>query len=278
MQFVAYAACGLLTVSGCARYGTNQDIIRVDSPRDYGERTSAAIAKGNRHYANGNLRSAAATYEKAIRRNPNDGVAHNNLGLIYFDQRKLVSAANHFDQAIQLLPDDPRPINNLAMTLELGGRVEQAEEYYHWAFEIDPVNPNYLGNLVRLKTRLGDNSEELNFLMQELAFIENRPDWLEWVDEQLALKKNPYLERISTASPKTSSTGDSPIESSTSADTMQLGGPGAAPLPIDGFFDDGQPVPEIVPAPPPSAELETFDLSPRHFAPRSLLDDSPRHE
>lgn len=146
-------------------------------------------------YAKGNIARATEKFQLAIEADPTDGAAFNNLGLIYYDQRKLVLAANHFDRAIELLPGHASPLNNLGMALEAGGRLDEAIELYEQATALEPDLPLYLGNLLRARIRLGERNEHITSQLQHLAFIETREDWVDWVDEQLALFQNPMLDR-----------------------------------------------------------------------------------
>ncbi|MEC8557954.1 MAG: tetratricopeptide repeat protein [Planctomycetota bacterium] len=146
-------------------------------------------------YRKGDVERAIRLFEKTLRGNHMHASAHNNLGLALYERRQLAAAAEHFQFAIELRPEDPKPINNLGMALEAGGRVHEAIELYSEAVAMNPNSPLYLGNLLRARVRLGEQSPELLDDLQYLAFIETRPDWVEWVDEVLALHLNPALDR-----------------------------------------------------------------------------------
>jgi tetratricopeptide (TPR) repeat protein len=151
--------------------------------------------KGVKLVDHGKLPAAAKAFEKAIALNRNNGTAHNNLGLVYFQQRRFADAAAEFDIAAQLLPEDPTPWNNLGMTLEATGRGLESLEFYSQAYELAPTNPLYLGNFVRTRIRLGENDDTVIDQLKELQFIETRPDWLDWIADQLTLQLNPMLDR-----------------------------------------------------------------------------------
>lgn len=153
------------------------------------------LEKGVKHYQRGELEPAATAFEQAVAANPTNAAAHNNLGLVRYEQHQLFHAATHFESAAELRPNDPRPLNNLGMTLEAGGKGFEAIEYYSLANELAPTNPLYLGNLLRTRIRLGENDESVIAQLKELRFIESRPDWIGWIDRQLALEMNPYLDR-----------------------------------------------------------------------------------
>lgn len=187
-------ALALMSTIGCSSLNSRYEVLQVDGEGHLGD-SSFLVGQALHQYRKGHIDQAVSKFEQALAIDPEHGVAHNNLGLIYYERRQLVLAADHFDAAMELLPDDPRPINNLAMTLEAGGRVMEAIELYAEASGLDPDNPLYLGNWLRARARMGERSEELIELLEHLAFVETRPDWLSWADEQLALIRNPALDR-----------------------------------------------------------------------------------
>jgi tetratricopeptide (TPR) repeat protein len=185
---------GFVLSIGCSTFAPKHEVLHA-AGRDIAEQSSPLLSQALRHYQSGHIDVAAQKYEQALAIDPRLGTAHNNLGLIRYHQRQLVPAAEHFDRAIQLLPGDPRPLNNLGQTLEAGGRVMEAIELYAEASDLEPDNPLYLGNWLRARIRMGEFSEELIALLEQLAFIETRDDWLSWTDEQLAIFRNPVLDR-----------------------------------------------------------------------------------
>lgn len=173
---------------------SKSDVVHVESPTIHGD-GAAAYEQAMHAYRKGDVGRAIEKLELSIQLNPKRTAAHNNLGLLYYEQRKLVLAAQHFDIASQLSPSDARPLNNLGMTLEAGGRIMEAISFYEQASTLDPNHPLYLGNWVRARVRIGEDSELLGEQLSHLAFIESRPDWIAWVDEQLAIHRNPMLDR-----------------------------------------------------------------------------------
>jgi len=153
------------------------------------------LNKGVHLVEKGKLPHAATSFQRAIDIDPSNGSAHNNLGLVLYEQRHLAKAAAEFEAAAQLMPQNATPLYNLGMTLEAAGKGFEAVDYYHQAYQLDPRNPIYLGNLVKTRIRLGDNDESVIGQLQELLFIETRPEWINWINDQLALELNPYLDR-----------------------------------------------------------------------------------
>ena len=73
------------------------------------------------------------------------GPAHNNLGLMHYEQGNYYQAVLAFEQAMDLMPQDPTVLNNLGLTLEAAGKIHEALDLYMQAAEMDPVNPNLPG-------------------------------------------------------------------------------------------------------------------------------------
>jgi tetratricopeptide (TPR) repeat protein len=185
---------GLLLCPGCASLKKSEcDEIVSANTESFGSRSYEQ--KGIRLADKARWAPAAEAFEQAIALDRNNGSAHNNLGLAYYHQRKLALAAAEFELASGLLPEDPAPLNNLGMTLEAAGRGVDSLEYYAQAHELAPDKPLYLGNLVRNRIRLGDRDESIVDQLKHLLFIETRPEWVEWIEDQLVLENNPMLDR-----------------------------------------------------------------------------------
>jgi Tfp pilus assembly protein PilF len=115
------------------------------------------------------------------------GLAHNNLGSVYYAQGRLYDAAREFQDAIKLLPQRPEPRNNLGLVLEAGGKLDEAIVQYQQAMELQPDNPMLLGNLVRAHVRRGDRNAQTRQLLMDLLAKETRSPWREWARKELAM-------------------------------------------------------------------------------------------
>jgi cytochrome c-type biogenesis protein CcmH/NrfG len=107
-------------------------------------------------------------------------VAHNNLGKVYFQERRFYAAAKHFDRAARLLPHHSEPRNNLGLVLEEAGRLDEAVMAYERALKRQPDHPEVIGNLARARVRRGDTGNEVLRLLADLAFLDERPLWRKW--------------------------------------------------------------------------------------------------
>lgn len=191
---VLFGGCAVL-VGGCASLTEgNEAIIRVQAAQDP-IKAARLTLHGIKAMDGGDVDRAAAKFASAIAADQAYGPAHNNLGLLHFDQGNLYQALLAFEQAMELMPHDPAVYYNLGLTLESAGKVYEAMDLYWQAVEMDSVNPFYLGNLVRLRIRLGEDGPDLKTQLQDLVLIETRPEWRRWADRQLALTRNNSLDR-----------------------------------------------------------------------------------
>ncbi|TWU58098.1 tetratricopeptide repeat protein [Rubripirellula reticaptiva] len=182
-------------VGGCASWkNSNESIIQVESKQnpDLARRLTLV---GVKEFGMGNLEKATQKYIAAISADQTYGPAHNNLGLLHFEDGNLYQAVLAFEQAMEFMPYDPSVYYNLALTLESAGKVTEAMDLYRQAIQMAPANPVFLGNLVRLRIRLGESGPDLNQQLQDLVLIETRPQWRRWADRQLALFFNDALDR-----------------------------------------------------------------------------------
>jgi Flp pilus assembly protein TadD len=165
----------LLCVCGCRVSGTTADAHHRDTTqaRSLNDRAFALIQKSDYEGAQKLLR-------QAIDADVMFGPAHNNLGLVHYQQNKLYDAAWEFQNAIKLMPYVPEPRNNLGLVLERAGKINNAAENYAKALEMEPDNPEYIGNLARAKVRRGDHDDQTKQLLEELVMKDSRPGWNHW--------------------------------------------------------------------------------------------------
>lgn len=115
------------------------------------------------------------------------GPAHNNLGQLYYQQKRYYEAAWEFQYAIRLMPNQPIPRNNLGLVFEATGQIDQAAEQYELAVAEEPDNPELLGNLARARIRNGESGEEVRDLLRQIVMKDTREQWRRWAENQLHL-------------------------------------------------------------------------------------------
>ncbi len=73
---------------------------------------------------------AIAAYGRAVKEMPEDPAAHNSLGLVLLQARRLEDALKVYTRAHQLSQDDPIPLEKSADVLERLGRLKEAAQQY----------------------------------------------------------------------------------------------------------------------------------------------------
>lgn len=113
------------------------------------------------------------------------GPAHNNLGKVYYHQKRYYLSAWEFQYAAKLMPHRPEPKNNLGLVLEAVGKLDDAVKEYQEALRMEPDNPVLIGNLARARSRRGDRGQEMKKILEDLLLRETRNDWRTWAETQL---------------------------------------------------------------------------------------------
>jgi Flp pilus assembly protein TadD len=121
----------------------------VEAPAAFQPVTSLdAQRAGNAAYAQGDFQGALGSYELALKKNPNDPTALNNLGQALVRVGRAKEALPHFERATSLSPSEWAPRFNLAHAYgELGDWPHAIPEYEHAAqlFPDDYVTHYNLG-------------------------------------------------------------------------------------------------------------------------------------
>ena len=107
----------------------------------------------------GNLVNARQHLEKAIKIDPENFVALNNMGSIYSATNKLDKAKKFFLKAIKAKPDYYSAIFNLALANEETGNKIEAINLYKEAIKHDSTNLGFYHNLYRINTAYFDDEK-----------------------------------------------------------------------------------------------------------------------
>jgi Tfp pilus assembly protein PilF len=69
--------------------------------------TRALVNLGWAHYKSGDLELAKADFERALKHDRSNYVAHLDLGIVYYEQGELVEAVTHFEDCVKILAERP---------------------------------------------------------------------------------------------------------------------------------------------------------------------------
>ena len=180
-----------LVAVGCHRgagrtAATEYETVAKDPHRD-ADKARARNAEAVRLIEAGRLEEAETALKQALEADVMCGQAHNNLGLVYFRQKRLYLAAWEFQYAAKLLDHSPQPRNNLGLVFETIGRLDDAEKEYDQALALEEDNPEVAGNLARVLVRTGRKDDRTRELLEDVAMKDSRPDWVDWAREHLVM-------------------------------------------------------------------------------------------
>lgn len=96
------------------------------------------VNKGLIAFRRGQKAPAKELYVKALRLNPDQTFAHNNLGVIYRDEGSLGRAHDSFQKALSINPNYIEARYNLALTLKQMGKKAEARKQYKTVIAIAP--------------------------------------------------------------------------------------------------------------------------------------------
>ena len=174
-------------IGGCTtNQGANSSYQTVlPSPNRDTQRARVMTEKAHNELRGGNLTGAEKSLTEALQADTFYGPAHNNLGLLYYRQKKFYLAAWEFQYASKLMPFRPQPRNNLGLVLEAVGKPAEACTEYEEAAKLEPDNPEFVGNLARGLVRQGQKNERIRGLLQQVVLKDTRPDWVDWARLEL---------------------------------------------------------------------------------------------
>jgi len=128
--------------------------------------------------------------QSALKADPFDGPAHNNLGVLFLRQSKLYEAASEFEQARKLMPGSPDPRLNLGLTFEKAGLYERAFNAYDAALEASPTHIRTIQAVASLTLRTGRANARLTGMLEDVALRGETSIWRNWAKEQLSRLKH----------------------------------------------------------------------------------------
>ncbi|MEJ2588474.1 MAG: tetratricopeptide repeat protein [Deltaproteobacteria bacterium] len=94
--------------------------------------------QGRRYYREGRFQEAKRCYERALKADPGNALALNNLGVLQIRGRHLVAAKKNFEKAIRLKPDYVDPYYNMACLLAIENQAQESLRYLKKAVSLYP--------------------------------------------------------------------------------------------------------------------------------------------
>lgn len=109
----------------------------------------------------GYWKNSVTLFSRAVRANPDNYLAHNNLGFTLAQRGRFEEALGHYQTAIRLNPNYLEALFNLAHTLELLGRGEEAIFWYRKVLDLNPSLARPHRQLGRILLYQGKREEAL---------------------------------------------------------------------------------------------------------------------
>jgi tetratricopeptide (TPR) repeat protein len=91
--------------------------------------------------AKGQDEAAIAEWKEALKLDPEDAKAHNNLGVLLLRKGRLDEGIAHFQKALEVNPEYSDALNNLGIALLKEGKSEEAIKHLQKAVEVNPLRP-----------------------------------------------------------------------------------------------------------------------------------------
>ena len=200
---LAIVLCVVSVGFGCSSMDSN----KTDEFRPYARDSRRDTDKANRLQAkavqlmqNDQLDEAEKEFKTALAADLFNGQAHNNLGVIYYQEKRYYQAAWEFQYATKLMPNKAEPLNNLGMVFEAVGKLDDAAEWYEKAISLEPNNAQVTGNLARAYVRTGRKDERARQCLTDVLMKDQRPEWIAWAKERLS-SMGPLEESSDTSQP-----------------------------------------------------------------------------
>lgn len=106
----------------------------------------------------GDAAGAHDNYQIALKLNPKNRDALNNLGILWLQVGELDLAAETFRELLTSAPDDIEALNNLGLALSSTGALDEAETVYRRVLAIHPEHTKSHSNLLFIHNYLSDKS------------------------------------------------------------------------------------------------------------------------
>jgi len=119
-------------------------------------RVAENLLRGHREAEAGRLDQAARFYERVLREDPANPVAHHRLAVIADQNRDFPEAERHYSAALEERPHDPDVLNDLGYCYLLQGRYPESERALRDAVAVAPTHERSLTNLGLLYGTIGD--------------------------------------------------------------------------------------------------------------------------
>jgi tetratricopeptide (TPR) repeat protein len=169
----------------------------------------------------GDLNTARKAYERAIKLDKKYADAINNVGTVFYAQKKYRSAISRYNQALRYAPDSASIYSNLGTAWYARGNIDLMVKAYTKALQLDPEvfeknsmvgtrmmdrgvtdKARYHFEMARLYAATGKNELALQYLRKALEEGFKEKDKLQQVKEFAALRETQEFKDLMTLEPR----------------------------------------------------------------------------
>ncbi|MDX1981788.1 MAG: tetratricopeptide repeat protein, partial [Bryobacteraceae bacterium] len=116
------------------------------------------VARGVRLSAEGKFQEAAREFEAALRIDPRELAAHQNLIIVYGSLNRIADAESHYQKALEVNPRAAEAHFNWGVLMARTGRTTQAAGAFRKTVEAQPTHAEALTNLAVIEEEMGDSA------------------------------------------------------------------------------------------------------------------------
>jgi len=131
--------------------------------------------QGNKCLENSDIEKALEIFKNIIEIDPNNALAHNNLGLVYKEKGLYYTAMEEFEKSVELMPNYYKAMNNIGSVLYLQGNYEEAVEEFKKALNSKPDFDIAHWNIALCYEKMGDNISALKHWRQFIVCAKDSP-------------------------------------------------------------------------------------------------------
>lgn len=123
---------------------------------------------GNNYAKNGDVPAAIAALSEAVKIEPDDPIAHVDLGVALVEQKRYDEAMYHYRAAIALNPRNDNAHYNMGVLLAYNNRYEDAINSYMQALRFNPEKKGARANIGAALYQMGKFDEAIRYFQEEL--------------------------------------------------------------------------------------------------------------
>jgi tetratricopeptide (TPR) repeat protein len=169
----------------------------------------------------GDLNAARKAYERAVKLDKKYADAINNVGTVFYAEKKYRSAISRYNQALRYAPDSASIYSNLGTAWYARGRIDLMVQAYTKALQLDPEvfeknsmvgtrmmdrgvtdKARYHFEMARLFAGTGKNDLAMQYLRKALEEGFKEKDKLEQVKEFATLRETQEYKDLMTREPR----------------------------------------------------------------------------